>query len=61
MRGIDLKIARIRRGATQHELGRLADLPSYIISEIETGRRDPRPDEEVRLRAALDSIEAEDP
>lgn len=34
---IEFKIARIRLGLTQHELGQLLNVPSYTVSSWETG------------------------
>lgn len=49
---IELKFERMRKGLTQHEAGLLAGLPSYVVSQIETGRVD-LPEKTAALKAAL--------
>ena len=53
MRPLTLKIERHKRGWTQNELGYLAKVASYDISNHETGRRPLKPDELARVRRVL--------
>ena len=53
MKGLALKVARLRRDLTQFDLALRTGIPSYRISDFERERIEPRPDEIARLRAAL--------
>ena len=54
--GFSLRISRLRTGLKQYELGILAGIHASRLSMIETGRASPRPDELMRLRRALASV-----
>jgi transcriptional regulator with XRE-family HTH domain len=49
-----LRRLRKRKGLTQQELAKHAGVSQYTITEIETGRRDPRPSTLRKLANALD-------
>ena len=51
---LELKMARIKRGWTQKELGKFAGLPQMHISGIETGKIVPRFDTLLDLVRVLD-------
>lgn len=53
MRPLTLKIQRYKRRLTQNELGHLANVASYDISNHETGRRPLKPEELERVRRVL--------
>lgn len=53
---MELKILRIRARLTQHEAGKIVDLPAYEVSRIETGRGVAREDKIVRLRNRLKEL-----
>jgi hypothetical protein len=57
--GLDLLLERRRRALTQWQLARLSDVPPYKISSVENYRDELTPDEESRLRAALQSVPPE--
>ncbi|MGW6699601.1 helix-turn-helix domain-containing protein [Nocardia sp. NPDC055049] len=49
-----LRAARARRGLTQEQLAKLSGFAPQTISRFETGDRDPRVGQLMRLAAALD-------
>ncbi len=50
----ELKRLRRLRGLTQQELAERSGVSQYTITEIETGRREPRPSTLRKLARALD-------
>ena len=50
----ELKRVRRLRGLSQQELAALSGVSQYTITEIETGRREPRPSTLRKLARALD-------
>ncbi len=50
---LSIKIFRLLRGQTQWELGQVARITNYKISQFECGKIQPTPDELDRLAAAL--------
>lgn len=57
--GLELKIARIRKGIKQWELARQVGICQNTLSLIEQGRRKPAPELLRRLLEALDVAEEE--
>ena len=49
-----LRILRIVRGMTQQQLAEIADIPTGMLSYIETGKILPTSDWENRIKTALD-------
>lgn len=43
VKGIDIKIMRIKAGLRQHDLAARLGIPPNRLSEIESGRREPSP------------------
>ena len=51
-----IKIFRLLRGQSQWELGQVAQITNYKISQFECGKLQPTPDELGRLAAALEVV-----
>lgn len=51
--GMELKIARIRKGLKQSDLGAKTGIPQCVISRIENGRADEYLQETEKLKEAL--------
>jgi len=50
---LTLKVFRFLRGQSQWELGQVARITNYKISQFECGKLEPTPDELRRLATAL--------
>ncbi len=50
----ELKRLRRSKGLTQQELAKQSGVSQYTITEVETGRREPRPSTLRKLAEALD-------
>ena len=59
MLGLELKIARIRKGRTQLEVAREVGIHPSRLSKLENGWEQPRPNELKAIRTALALIEEE--
>lgn len=57
--GLNLRVARIRRGETLWTLAKKVDVWPARLSEIETGQREPTPELVQRICGALGIREAE--
>ena len=56
--GVNLKLARIRKGLTQEELCKLANIGRVTLSKLEKGEGNPRRDLMIRVAKVLEvSIE----
>jgi DNA-binding transcriptional regulator YiaG len=53
MKGLDLKLFRIKKGIKQKELAKQAGISASTLCLIESGRINPRPEELDRLKMAL--------
>lgn len=56
MKGMELKIARIRAGLKQYELAQLVGISQNRLSLIELDRRQPSPELLERIREALAAV-----
>ncbi len=52
---LTIKILRLLRGQSQWELGQVAQITNYKLSQIECGKLDPTAEELQRLAAALET------
>lgn len=52
--GLRLRIARMRIGLKQYELAAKVGITSTVLSQIETGLKEPNPDLLQRIQAALE-------
>ncbi|WP_378735343.1 helix-turn-helix domain-containing protein [Nocardia brasiliensis] len=50
-----LRVARARRGITQEQLAKAAGLAPQTVSRFESGQREPRVSQLMRIAAALDT------
>lgn len=57
--GLNLKIARIKKGLNQNQLAKIANVSPATISKLECGKLNPRIDVIKRLAKALDVSVAE--
>ena len=57
--GDRLRALRLERGLTQQDLADMSYIDRSYIAQIETGRKEPRPEVRVLIAAALDVEEAE--
>ncbi|HEX5733353.1 MAG TPA: helix-turn-helix transcriptional regulator [Blastocatellia bacterium] len=53
MRGIDLKLERIRRGIRQYHLAQTIHIHPSILNQIENGKREANPKELAAILRAL--------
>lgn len=54
VKGLDIKIARLKAGMRQYDLAARLGIPPSRLSEIESGRRNPAPEIVQQLFKILD-------